>query len=115
MTTLYKGTIIEESLIDNRLINDLNIIKLRISKDENPADRWHIYTASIAKDEILRLPKIIKPKWYMHFWQGDSIIVIFQGKTFEFNRQDKTSWSPAIEYGISIGIPQEQLDFPTEE
>lgn len=111
MINEYKGTIIEESLSDNRIINELKIIGLRISKDENPADRWHLYTVNVSDADISRLAGIIKPKWYMHFWKDRQVIAIFQGKKFEFNYDDKSSWAPAVEHGLSIGIPKEQLDF----
>ena len=51
----YKGVIIEESLADNRILNDFKIIEFRISKEENPADRWHIYTVQVSKEDIVRL------------------------------------------------------------
>lgn len=50
----------------------------------------------------------------MHFWRGRDIVAIFQGKKFEFNYDNKDSWSPVIEYGLSVGIPREQLDFPID-
>lgn len=111
----YKGTIVEESLEDNRILNDFEIIGFRISKAENPADRWHLYTVLVSLEEIALLSdNNIKVKWYMHFWKGKEVIAIFQGKKFEFNFDDKTSWEPAISYGLSLGIPLEQLDFPIE-
>ncbi|MFA7244642.1 MAG: hypothetical protein WC070_00500 [Candidatus Magasanikbacteria bacterium] len=111
MTDMYKGTIVEESLIDNSIINDFEVINSKISNDENPANRWHLYTVSITYEAIERLSDNIKPKWYMHFWKDKNVIVIFHGKRFEFNYDDKKSWSPAVEYGIEMGIPKEQLDF----
>ncbi len=111
MPDLYKGIIVEESLNDNRIINDFKIISFRISKDENPADRWHLYTVSVTHEDIARLSDNIKPRWYMHFWKDKDVVAIFQGKKFEFNYDDKTSWAPAVEHGLSIGIPKEQLDF----
>ena len=111
MANEYKGTIVEESLNDNRIINDFKIIGFRISKDENPADRQHLYTVTVTHENIARLSENIKPKWYMHFWRGREVIAIFQGKKFEFNYDDKSSWASAVEHGLSIGIPKEQLDF----
>lgn len=35
----YQGTIVEESLLDNRLLNGFKINKFRISNAENPDDR----------------------------------------------------------------------------
>lgn len=114
MLKKYKGTIVEESLKDNRILNDFTITSVRISKADNPADRWHLYTVLVSLEDIMRLQEGIKPKWYMHFWKSREVIAIFQGKKFEFNFDDKSSWEPAIAYGLSIGIPQEQLDFPIE-
>jgi hypothetical protein len=112
MTNKYKGTIVKESLNDNRILNDFKIINFKISKDENPANRWHLYTVIVTRDDIAKLSENIKPKWYMHFWKDREVIAIFHDKKFEFNYDDKSSWAPAVEYGLSIGIPKEQLDFP---
>jgi len=110
----YKGVIVEESLEDSRILNDFKIIDFRISKEENPADRWHLYTVQVSQEEIIRLSKNIKQKWYMHFWKGRNVIAIFKNKKFEFNFDDKSSWKPVVEYGLSLGIPKEQLDFPID-
>ena len=110
----YKGVIVEESLEDNRILNDFKIIDFRISKEENPADRWHLYTVQVSKEDSVRLSKNIKQKWYMHFWKGRNVIAIFKDKKFEFNFDDKSTWKSVVEYGLSLGIPKEQLDFPID-
>ena len=114
MENQYKGVIVEESLEDNRLINDLKIVSFRISQDENPADRWHLYTVLISDAEIENLSHKIKTGWYAHFWQDRDIRVIFRNKTFKFNYDDKSTWKPAVDYGLKLGIPKEQLDFLLE-
>ncbi|PIN92990.1 hypothetical protein COU61_01120 [Candidatus Pacearchaeota archaeon CG10_big_fil_rev_8_21_14_0_10_35_13] len=110
----YKGTIIEESLEDNRVLNKLDIRKLRVTKERNPADRWHLFSVFVTKKEIIKFSKKIKQGWYMHFWKRREVIVIFKNKRFEFDYDNKESWKPAIEYGISLGIPKKQLDFPID-
>ncbi|MDP3015173.1 MAG: hypothetical protein Q8N28_02045 [bacterium] len=108
----YKGAIIEESLVDNRLLNNLEIINLEITTEENPAERWHIFKVHASKDDIDKLSKNINDKkWYMHFWKGKDVILCFQDKKFEFNRGDENAKKQVIDYGISIGIPREQLNF----
>ena len=115
MNNYYKGTIVEESLEDNRILNDMNIIGFRISKDDNPADRWHLYTVQVTKSDIEKVSRYIKPgTWYMHFWKGTDVIVVFKGKVFEFQHDKKETWKDACEYGRSLGIPEEQLDFVVE-
>ena len=110
----YKGVIVEESLKDNRILNDFKIIEFRISKEENPAERWHLYTVQVSKEDIVRLSKNIKQKWYMHFWKDGKMIVLFKGKKFILDVDNKDTWDEAIKYGLSINIPREQLDFEME-
>ena len=47
-------------------------------------------------------------------YQSDEIKVIFKNKVFTIKFSDKSTWSEAISYGKSIGIPEEQLDFPID-
>ena len=108
----FRGIIIEESLEDNRVLNDLEIVDFKITKDDNPKDRWHIYNVKVSKDDIEKLSRYIKTgKWYMHFWEGTDIIAVFKDKMFEFNYDHKASWKDVVAYGKSLGIPDEQLDF----
>ena len=76
MTKDYKGIIVEESLSDNRILNDLEITKVEISKEENPVDRWHLYTVRVSEEDIDKLAKNIKPKWYMHFWKKRKVACV---------------------------------------
>lgn len=111
----YTGTIVEESLKDNRLINELNILGVRVSLAEKPENRWHLYKVSIDETQIGSLAQELKPeKWYMHFWHNDHVIAVFPNKTFRFLYSDQSTWSEAIEYGKTLGIPEEQLDFVIE-
>lgn len=110
----YIGTIVEESLEDSRVLNDFHILNTRITKEDNPAERWHLCKVEATPEQLQKLSAVLKPeKWYAHFWNGNKIIVVFRDKTFEQKADDKSTWEPAIQYGLSIGIPKEQLDFPT--
>lgn len=112
----YKGVIVEESLLDNRLLNGFKINKFRISNAEKPEDRWHLYEVEATPEQIDELTTQLKPSgWYTHFWQGDNVIVVYPNKKFDIVYTDKTTWQEAIEYGQSIGIPFEQLDFKIDE
>ena len=111
MPEQYKGTVVEESLTDSSILKDLKVLNVKVSDDENPVDRWHMYTVTVGHDDIERLSQTIKPGWYMHFWQDKKVIAVFHDKTFEFDYDDKKAWIPATEYGLAQGIPKEQLDF----
>ena len=114
MDDKYQGTIVEESLVDNRILNKLKIKSIRITGEENPNNRWHLYRVEIEKNEMDWLKNEIKEGWYMHFWKGEEVIALFKGKMFEFYHDKKESWKKVIDYGLSVGIPREQLDFPKD-
>lgn len=107
----YIGTIVAESLIDKSVLDGLKITRSEVSHTLG----WHLFTVDVSAQEIQKLSQNIESnKWYMHFWKDRNVIAVFKDKTFEFNYDDKESWKPAIEHGLSIGIPKEQLDFPIE-
>ncbi|EKE28661.1 MAG: hypothetical protein ACD_3C00035G0011 [uncultured bacterium (gcode 4)] len=109
---MYKWAIIEESLTDNRILNDIKILELEITSDEEPEDRWHIFTVMMDKDQIMKLAWFIKPaKYYAHFWSWDEMLIAYPNKIFEVSLENKNTWKDAIEHGLSIDIPLEQLDF----
>lgn len=110
MSREYKGCVVEESLDNNLIVNELDIARVEISQKL----RWHLYHVRVSEDEIKKLSKHIKPRWYMHFWQDRNVIAVFKDKTYQFNFDDKDSWEPAIEYGLAQGIPKAQLDFPID-
>ena len=108
---IYEGIIIEESLIDSKYMNGIEIIKTEIAHN----GQWTLRTVNITKEKIEYLSgKIKSNSYYMHFWNNRDVIVVFKDKTFEIDYDNKETWEDAIEYGISIGIPKEQLDFPIE-
>lgn len=62
MEKQYLGTIVGESLEDDSILKNFEIVDSRISDDENPADRWHLYKVRISRDEINQLVLHIKEK-----------------------------------------------------
>lgn len=110
----FKGCIVEESLEDNRILNNIKIIKVRITREEDASERWHIYNSILTEKDIKKVHKYLKDGWYMHFWKGNKIVVLFKRRKFVLNLKNKEGWKEAINYGRSLGIPKEQLDFQIE-
>lgn len=112
----YEGTIIQESLVDDRYLNTIEVTKYWVTNDDNPEDRWHLLSVLVSEDDIKKLSTNLKPaNWYAHFWNGDDVIAIFPNKLFTFKHSDPSTWSEAIAYGKSLQIPIEQLDFKIVE
>ena len=108
-----KGVIIEESLEDASVLQRLNIISSETVQIDASAT-WRLHTVVVSENEIRQLVSHIKAGWYIHFWRGREVIAVFKDKIFTFDFDDKTSWQPAIDHGLSLDIPLEQLDFPID-
>lgn len=103
-----KGTIIENSLQDKSILDALKIEKTWHAGD------WILHDVLVDESQIEKIREsLLDAPWYIHFWEPgqDKVIVIFKNKTFEILHSDKSTWIDAIQYGKSIGIPEEQLDF----
>jgi hypothetical protein len=115
----WRGVIISESLEEPSLIDEFEVFRATISKKDldlggGKQGRWHLYHVQATDSQINSLPGQIKPGWYCHFWRENDLVVVFPGRKFEMSAMDKSTWKDAVEYGRSIGIPDEELDFPTE-
>lgn len=104
---IYKGKVILESLEDKNLVNKMQIL------DTEVTGAWTIHTILISKSDIENLASYIKQgPWYAYFWHGNEVLAVFRDKIFKFLHNQQGSWRETIGYGISIGIPRKQLDFP---
>ncbi len=117
----YRGIIIEESLVDRSIIEDRPIIsKTTVNPDsENP---WHMDKIELPEIDLDTFTKLISEMlktdqgWYVHFYhedpKNDALIVVFPNKII---KTKKTSYKEAIDYGLNLGIPRNQMEIkPTE-
>ena len=108
---MLKGTIIENSLANKEILKTLQI-------DKTWQDgTWILHSVRIDESRIMELSKSLNNEpWYIHLWeQGkDKVTVIFRDKIFTLSFSDKATWAEAGNYGKSLGIPIEQLDFPID-
>jgi len=108
---MYKGTIIENSLVNKEILK-----KIEIEKNYRSGD-WVLDDVFVNEEQIPELSKSLADgPWYIHLWQPgqDDVKVIFKDKIFDIKFSEKATWAEAVAYGKSIGIPDEQLDFPTD-
>lgn len=117
---VWKGCFISESLVDPTILNNYHCSKIRITGADLPIDdkgtkgRWHMYWIEVDVDSFHTFEQNMKYNWYGHFWKGNNIKAIFENRIFDLEKEDKTTWTEAIEYGKTQGIPEEQLDFLIE-
>lgn len=105
-----KGIVIENSLKDKSILKEIEIT--RSWQDGT----WKLHEVRITEDKVKDFSKVLESGWYTHFWEPgkDKVWAVFKDKIFTFNHSDKNTWEPAVDYGKSIGIIAEQLDFPID-
>ena len=108
---MYKGVVIKESLKNPGILS-----KFKIFKTETTGSGWHILWVETDDDGLTAIKdNIIDNKWYAHFAEGKTSLVVFKDKIFKMNADDRTTWKAAKDHGRLIGIPEEQLDFEFSE
>jgi len=104
----YHGIIVDVSQKDKIIFRKLNIL------GKKKVDDWVMYKVEVSFNDLDKvigeLQDNLVDGFYFHFYKGDELIVVFKEKLFKVNI-GKSNWSEVIEYGMSLGIPKEQLDF----
>jgi hypothetical protein len=69
---------------------------------------------SIANDLADRLAETLEAEggWYCDFATQGEKFVVFSGRIFRYQRGDSSSRERAAEYARSVGVPEEQIDWP---
>jgi hypothetical protein len=128
MTTnndLFEGVIIEESLEDSSILKQLKIVSTKVEpvteSHKTPwISKWTMHTVEIPEDQAQAMAEEIgkaldsKHNWYADFKNNVSHYIIFSNKVFFIDRKSKEQYDEAKKYGISLGIPEYQVDFHPE-
>lgn len=119
----FEGIIIEESLTDTSVLKDVKILSTKVEpvteKHKTPwVKQWTLHTVEVpankAAEVAEKISKVLDKEhdWYADFKTETQHYVIYTGKVFHItDRSDKKQYDEATEYGISIGIPDYQVDF----
>ncbi|RJQ27437.1 hypothetical protein C4577_01235 [Candidatus Parcubacteria bacterium] len=123
----YKGVIIGESLSDKSVLDDVKIISTKIEEvtptHQTPyLKQWTLHTVEIPEGNVDQVTEKLSKSfdkehndWYADFKNESFHYIIFPNKIFKVDLQNPILYQEAREYGISIGIPEYQLDFaPTD-
>jgi hypothetical protein len=117
----YEGVIIEESLRDKAVLELVKIISTKvepITKEHKTPwlKQWTLHTVEIPEYNIDKIAeaisKALEPNyWYADFKNSDEHIIIFPNKISKVERSKPEQYKEVTKYGISLGIPDYQLDF----
>ena len=118
----FIGVIIEESLEDREILKKVKIIKTKVEKvtekHKTPwIKQWTLHTVEIAENQADMVAKELcksldsQHAWYADFKNDNIHFILFRDKIFKINRIHKEQYEEATKYGLSLGIPEYQVDF----
>ena len=122
----YKGVIIEESLQEPLILKELTILETKVepitSEHETPwLNQWTLHTVEIPEEDAEAVAEKLSksfdkhhPDWYADYKNDEYHFIIYAGKVFKVELSNPVLYKDAKEYGISIGIPEYQVDFAPE-
>lgn len=119
----YEGVIIEESLENKAVLGEVKVVDTKIEPvtDEHKTPwikQWTLHTVKIAKEKAAevseKLSKALDSQhnWYADFKTDNDHYIIFRNKVFHVtDRTSKEEYDEVTKYGLTLGIPEYQLDF----
>jgi len=122
----YKGVIIEESLENKDVLKDVAILSTKVEevteKHKTPwIKQWTLHAVEVLEEKADRVVEMLakdlekQHMWYADFKNDRYHYIVYPNKVFEVDLQNPALYKEASKYGISIGIPDYQVDFAPEE
>ena len=122
----YKGVIIEESLENKDILKDVKILETKVEEvvEEHKTPwikQWTLHTVEIPENQVASVAEKIskaldsKHDWYADFKNDTHHYIIFRDKVFYIDQKSKEQYDEAKRYGISLGIPEYQVDFAPDD
>jgi hypothetical protein len=118
----FRGVIIEESLERKDVLRKVKVIETKMesvtSEHKTPwVKQWTLHTVEIpgkqADDVAKELSASLDPvhSWYADFKNDKLHYIIFRGRIFKVDRSKPEQYAEVVKYGLSLGIPNHQLEF----
>lgn len=119
----YTGVIIEESFKNSNILKQVKVIKTKVEKvtlkHKTPwLKQWTLHTVEISEEKAQEIAEKISkafdrehPDWYADYKNDALHYIIFKDKVFKVNRSKPEEYKAATDFGISLGIPDYQVDF----
>jgi hypothetical protein len=122
---MLKGTLLAESLRTGAELRVAGLNLTRLSRQDFSASAlptqppvWTVVGFEGDDDVADRLAQSLSESllagsgWYADFKTSQEQVVVFAGRIFRYQRGDRAGRAEAVAYGISVGVPEGQLDWP---
>ncbi|MBI2610115.1 hypothetical protein HYW53_02975 [Candidatus Giovannonibacteria bacterium] len=120
----YRGVVIEESLENKDVLKKMSILDTKVEAvteaHHTPhLKQWTLHTFEIpenkAEEIAEKICQSLEDAWYADFKNEKYHFIIYRGKKFRVDLGNPEVYKKAKEYGLSLGIPEYQLDFGPED
>lgn len=116
---MYNGLLLKESLISVEVLGLVKVNNVYIEKVPNAVEgqptSWTFVYFEVDEKQIQfiveKMSKVIKEKWYLNINGTNDVYIIFANQIFHYLKGDIDAKKEAIKYGISVGVPENQLDW----
>lgn len=117
----YQGVIIEESLRDGSALSGVTITSTKVEK-VTPAHKtpwlqqWTLHHFEADEQEVEGLAQSLSRAlqvgyWYADFKNSNVHYIVFPNEVFRIDRSKPEQYKAAVEHGLTLDIPEYQLDF----
>lgn len=119
----YTGVIIEESLENKDILQRVKILSTKVEpitdRHATPyLKQWTLHKVEISEERAEEVAKKISKAldsthndWYADFKNDTTHFIIFRNKIFKIDRTNQAQYDEAKKYGLSLGIPEHQVNF----
>lgn len=122
----FRGVIIEESLSNTSVLKKIRTLSTKIEKvtpeHKTPwLSQWTLQTVEIPEENADKIAEEIsnsldkEHEWYADYKNDKYHYIIYRSKIFKVDLKNPLLYKDAKKYGISIGIPEYQVDFSSED
>jgi hypothetical protein len=121
---MIEGTLVAESLRPGTELGGMRLAVMKLSRvaagdvSAGQPEVWTLIEFEAGEAAAERLAALLaealddKPGWYADFRTPHETWVVYRGRIFRYPRGDVAARAEAVAYGRSVGMPEEQLDWP---
>lgn len=122
--SIFTGVIIEESLESSDVLTKLEILSTKVvpvvEAHQTPwLSQWTMHDVEIPEGAAALVAESISKliisdqqgSWYADFKNDTHHYIVFRSRVFYVDRKSQPEYDEAKAYGISLGIPEHQVDF----
>lgn len=123
----FKGVIIQECLGNAAVLGEVKVLGTKVEpitpEHKTPwLKQWTLHTVEIPENKADDVADKIRKSfdkehthWYADYKNDKYHYIIYANKIFKVDLSNPVLYKDAKEYGISIGIPEYQIDFAPED